>query len=118
MRVSILLQITGDDGTIGPAEEMIAFEKTTERSEDLGLSIAEGKAMLAAVQARTVLAQAATWSQRHRCCPACGVRRRSKGSYPLVFRTLYGDVEMDSPRLHRCPCQDADGQPPCHRFAT
>ena len=109
MRVSILLQITGDDGAVGPAEEMTAFEKTTERPEDLGLSIAEGKAMLAAVQARTVLAQAATWSQQRRCCPACGERRRSKGSYPLVFRTLYGDVELDSPRLHRCPCQPADG---------
>ncbi len=109
MRVSILLQITGDDGAIGPAKEVTAFEKMTERPEDLGLSIAEGKAMLAAVQARTVLAQAATWSQRRRCCPACGARRRSKGSYPLVFRTLYGDVELDSPRLHRCPCQAADG---------
>ncbi len=109
MRISILLQITGDDGAIGPAEEMTAFEKSTERPEDLGLSIAEGKAMLAAVQARTVLAQAATWSQRRRCCPACGARRRSKGSYPLVFRSLYGDVELDSPRLHRCPCQTADG---------
>ena len=26
MRVSILLQITGDDGAIGPAEEVTAFE--------------------------------------------------------------------------------------------
>ena len=109
MRVSILLQITGDDGAIGPAEEVSAFEKAIERPEDLGLSIAEGKAMLAAVQARTVLAQSTTWSQRRRCCSACGKRRRSKGSYPLVFRTLYGDVELDSPRLHRCPCQGANG---------
>ena len=62
MRVSILLQITGDDGAIHPTEEVAAFEKATERPEDLGLSIAEGKAMLATVQARTVLAQAATWS--------------------------------------------------------
>ena len=43
MRVSILLQITGDDGAIGPAEEVTAFHKATERPEDLGLSIAEGK---------------------------------------------------------------------------
>ena len=108
MRVSILLQITGDDGAIGPAEEVTAFEKAAERPEDLGLSIAEGKLMLAAVQARMVLAQAATWSKRRRCCPVCGERRRSKGSYPLVFRTLYGDIELDSPRLHRCPCQATD----------
>ena len=56
MRVSILLQITNDDGAVGPAEEVAAFEKATERTEILGLSIAEGKAMLAAVQAQTVLA--------------------------------------------------------------
>ena len=109
MRVSILLQITGDDGAIGPAEEVTTFEKPTERLEDLGLSIAEGKAMLAAVQARTVLAQAETWSRRRRCCSACGEPRRSKGRYALAFRTLYGDVELNSQRLHRCPCQTADG---------
>ena len=44
MRISILLQITGDDGAIGPAEEVTAFEKAIERPEDLGLSIVEGKA--------------------------------------------------------------------------
>ncbi|HEY0418438.1 MAG TPA: ISKra4 family transposase, partial [Acetobacteraceae bacterium] len=109
MRVSILLQVTGDDGAIGTAQEVAVFEKATGHPEDLGLSIAEGKAMLAAVQARTVLAQAATWSRQRQCCSACGKRRRSKGSYPLVFRSLYGDVELDSPRLHRCPCQAADG---------
>ena len=63
MRVSILLQITGDDGAVGPAEEVAAFEKVIERPEDLGLLIAEGNAMLAAVQVRTVLAQATTWPQ-------------------------------------------------------
>ena len=26
-----------------------------------------------------------------------------------MFRTLYGDVELNSPRLHRCPCQAGDG---------
>lgn len=38
MRVSILLQITGDDGAIGQVEEVTAFEKAIERPEDLGLS--------------------------------------------------------------------------------
>ena len=109
MRVRILLQITDDAGIAGAAEEVAAFEKATERPEDLGLSIAEGKAMLAAAQQRTVNAQAVAWSQRHRCCEACGARRRSKGSYSVTFTTLYGDVQLSSPRLHRCPCQSADG---------
>ncbi|MGH7105324.1 MAG: ISKra4 family transposase, partial [Acetobacteraceae bacterium] len=100
----VLLQITDDDGTAGMAEEVAAFDKATERPEDLGLSIAEGKTMLAAVQHRTVNAQATAWTRRHRCCEVCGARRRSKGSYPVIFMTLYGDVRLSSPRLHRCPC--------------
>ena len=109
MHVRILLQIIADDSTVGAAEEIAAFEKSTERPEDLGLSLAEGKALTAAVQHHIVAAQAVSWTERHRCCEACGTRRRSKGSYPIVFRTLYGDVQLASPRLHRCPCQGTDG---------
>jgi hypothetical protein len=109
MRVRVLLQITGDDGTASAAEEVALFEKVTEHPEDLGVSIAEGKAVMAAIQRRTVNAQAAAWAERHRSCEACGERRRSKGSYPVTFMTLYGDVKFSSPRLLRCPCQNTDG---------
>jgi hypothetical protein len=108
VRVRVLLQITADDGTASAAEVAV-FEKQTERPEDLGLSIAEGKALTAAVQQRLVGAQVASWAERHRCCEACGARQHSKGSYPVIFMTLYGDVHLDSPRLHRCPCRSADG---------
>ena len=68
MRVKVLLQITAEDGTAGGAAEVAVFEKQTERPEDLGLSIAEGKALMAAVQQRVVDVQAASWAERHRCC--------------------------------------------------
>ena len=109
MRVKVLLQITEDDGIAGAAAEVAAFEKVTERPEDLGLSIAEAKALLAAVQQRTVDAQVACWMERHRCCEACGQLRRSKGNRRVVFLTLYGDVAVTSPRLHRCQCQNTQG---------
>ena len=109
MRVKVLLEITDDDGTAGAVGEVAAFEKVTERPEDLGLSIAEGKALLAAVQQRTIDAQVASWTEQHRCCEACGQRRHSKGSHHVVFLTLYGDVRIASPRLHRCPCQSTNG---------
>ena len=107
--VRTLLQITMDDGAAGVAEEIAAFEKQAERPEDVGLSLAEGKTVTAAIQRQLVKLQIASWAERHRCCEACGARRRRKGSSPVVFRTLYGDVPLASPRLHRCPCQDADG---------
>ncbi len=113
MRVRILLQITAEDETFGEAQEIACFEKTAERAEQLGLSLAEGKLLLAAVQLPVVQAQVGLWTERHRECKACGVRRKSKGSYPVLFRTLYGDVPLASPRLHRCACQSA-GAPATH----
>ena len=89
MRVRVLLQITGDDGTASMADEVAVFEKVTERPEDLGLSIAAGKSMMAAIQRQVVDAQLVSWVERHRCCQACGARQRSKGSYPIIFMTLY-----------------------------
>ena len=109
MRITILLQITGDDGACRPAEEVAAFDKSSERTEDLGLSLREGKALLATVQDRTVKAQAEAWFQRHRRCPACSTQRCIKGYYPAVFHTLYGDIVLDSPRLYRCVCQADQG---------
>ena len=50
MRVKVLLQITAEDGNAAAAEVAV-FEKQTERPEDLGLSIVEGKALMAAVTA-------------------------------------------------------------------
>jgi hypothetical protein len=78
MRVRILFQITDDAGASGAPEEIAVFEKASERSEDLGLLIDEGKALLAAIQQKIVLAQAAAWSERHRDCEDCG--RRPVGS--------------------------------------
>ncbi|MGH7084669.1 MAG: ISKra4 family transposase, partial [Acetobacteraceae bacterium] len=109
MHVRILLEVTADAGTPGVVEEVAAFEKKTEQAEDLGLSIAEAKSLLEAVQTRTVTAQVADWSEGHRRCEACGQSRRIKGSNPIVFRTLYGDITLRSPRLHRCSCQESHG---------
>ena len=109
MRITILMQITGDDGVSRTAEEIASFDKSSERTEDLGMSLREGKALLATLQNRTVKAQAEAWFQRHRRCPACSTKRCIKGYYPAVFHTLYGDIVLDSPRLYRCACQADQG---------
>jgi hypothetical protein len=102
MRVRVLLQITTDDGTIGAMKEIASLDKSVAHAEDLGLSLADSKAVLAATQQLIVEAQTRIWTTARRCCEACGVRRRSKGSTPVVFRTLFGDVRLVSPRLYRC----------------
>jgi hypothetical protein len=70
MRVKVFLEVIAEDGSTGGAAEVAVFEKQTERAEDLGLSIAEGKALTAAIQKQIVGAQVATWTQRHCRCEA------------------------------------------------
>jgi hypothetical protein len=98
MQARIMLQIVGNDGTVGGAGEIAVLTKVTERAEDLGLSLAESKALLAAAQQRIVEAQVDCWLEKHRHCPISGRKLRCKGSYPVTFRTLFGDVRLKSPR--------------------
>ena len=100
MQVRIMLQIVGNDGTVGGAGEIAVLTKVTERAEDLGLSLAESKALLAAAQQRIVEAQVDCWLEKHRHCPISGRKLRCKGSYPVTFRTLFGDVQLKSPRYY------------------
>ena len=97
MRARITLQITADDGTSGAIEEVALLIKATEGAEDLGLSLIEGKALLGAIQGRLVQSQVEAWAQGRRRCEGCGRRRRSKGSAPIAFRTLFGDVPLGPP---------------------
>ena len=107
MRVRILLQVAPEDGAFGEAEEVATFEKGADRLEAVGLSLAEAKALLGGLQHRLVGLQAAAHVERHRRCEACGKRLRAKGGYPIVFRSLFGDVRLASPRFHRCRCGPA-----------
>ena len=109
MRVRVLVEITAEGGSGDGATEVAVFEKRTERPEDPGLSIAEGKVLTAAIQQRIVDAQVAAWIERCRHCEACGARRHGKGGHPVIFMTLYGDARISGPRLHRCPCRGTEG---------
>ena|GEM_PF-2361000 len=76
----------------------------------LGLSVEESKALLAALQNQLVPAQI----ERHgQCCPTgrrCGRPFRGRGSYPVTFHSLFGDVPVRVRRLRSCPCQGASRQ--------
>jgi hypothetical protein len=109
VRVRILLQVAPENGAFGEAEEVATFEKGVDRLEEVGLSLAESKTVLGGFQRRLVGLQAAAHVERRRHCETCGRRLRSKGSYPIVFRSLFGDIRLTSPRLHRCRCQDQAG---------
>ena len=110
VHVHLQLRIVGDDGTVFTDSEILHLEKSDHRLEAVGLSISESKSLQERLQQQVVTAQAAAYVNRHRWCATCARRLCSKGKYPIVFRTVFGNVTLSSPRFYRCGCQPADSQ--------
>jgi len=63
------------------------------------------KTLLVAVQDTLVVEHVATAVSAQVECPDCGAPRRHKDSRPIVMRTLFGRLRLDSPRWWHCGCQ-------------
>ncbi len=79
--------------------------------ETLGLTLDEGKRLMAATQAEIVRAQACTMGERFRWCEHCGTKLLSKGYYPATFRSVFGDVGVRVRRLRACGCRAGQPEP-------
>lgn len=102
MRIRIQIVIDGDEST---RRELASFERSTLCAETLGLQLAEAKQMLAATQSIMVESQVAEHLRRTDHCTACGRSYRRKGRHTVVVRSLFGRLELSSPRWRRCACQ-------------
>ncbi len=79
--------------------------------ETLGLSLAEGKRLTAAIQTEMVRAQATTMGERFRCCAHCGSTLPSKGYRSVTFRSLFGNVPLRVRRFASCQCREITEEP-------
>jgi hypothetical protein len=105
MRIEIQLRIVGDDDRVISVDKVLHLDRSDDRLETVGLSLTEGKAVMAGIQERVVTAQAASFLDRHRCCSGCGRALLSKGPGWIQFRTAFGIIPLNSPRFHCCRCQ-------------
>lgn len=117
MKVQVQVQVTiehdGADEPLPLVTEVACFERSELDPASLGLTLAEGKALLATVQQTLVAAQTAEYTQQKHDCPHCGAAYRLKGRRTLTMRTLFGKVKLPSPRYYSCPCQyPCQSEPP------
>ena len=84
---------------------MAHIEREAVEMETLGLTLAEGKLILKKIQEGVVREQIHDALARRRHCPDCGKARHSKGHHDITIRTLFGNLELQSPRLEHCGCQ-------------
>ena len=66
---------------------------------NLGLSIKEGKAIMASLQRHIVEQQCALYVLFRRHCQGCGGTRPIKDYSTRTVQTVYGAVTMESPRV-------------------
>lgn len=85
-------------------ESIAVLDKSDEQLEDLGLTLAESKHVLGQLQQQIVALQTSHYVEQHHKCPCCGKAYRKKGSYPITYRTLFGDIKLTSPRFYYCAC--------------
>ena len=109
-----MLELAGPDGT-PQRHEVSSGERlpTGHTAATLGLSLEEGKAVLAAVQRHLVTAQVDEHCRSRRRCDRCGAQRPLKDQRPRRLISLFGVVEVRAPRFGPCRCGVA-----CRRSVT
>lgn len=109
MDISVKIAITAPDGVVHE-HEIAAFEKGCESAAEIGLSIGDSKELLLNLQREIVAAQAAAFCSARSTCPCCAGKLRHKGNKPVQYRTVFGDIPIDSPRFYHCHCHAGSAQ--------
>ena len=109
MNILVKIEITGPDGKVYE-HDIAAFEKGCECAAEIGLSIGDSKELLLNLQQKIVAAQAAAFCSGHSTCSCCAGKLRPKGNKPIQYRTVFGDITIDSTRFYHCRCHAGPAQ--------
>jgi hypothetical protein len=104
VQVVVTLSDDGDEAV----QEIAKVKRDDLTPATLGLSIDDSKTLLQGLQEVVVEWQMHDYLDAQRHCPDCGKLRHSTGSHHTVFRTLFGELPVESPRFTHCPGQAHD----------
>src|SRR5208282_4631876 len=104
MEIKVQITVKSEVGQPEVVREVARLERGSLRSETLGLSLAQARAILGGLEKTMAERQAAEFVEQGRRCPHCGRERACKGHHRIVFRTPFGKLQLDSPQLYGCPC--------------
>ena len=104
MQISVQIVVQTEVDEQANITEIAHFEREGFDAGSLGLQLDEAKALLGRLQHSMIEAQADEAIARISVCPECGSRLTVKGHHRLVYRSVFGRLSIDSPRLYQCPC--------------
>src|SRR5215211_8730677 len=106
MQWTVRLEARTDKGEVKTAE-LVTFRRPAMASTlaEIGLTLAEAKALLTKLQASILCDQLAEYAAHRRVCPDCGMLQPLKDRRTRRLQTLFGTVAVDAPRFKVCRCR-------------
>src|SRR5437588_59056 len=105
MEITVQITVKSEAGEPELIQQVAHLQRGTLQPDNLGLSLTEARSILAGLEQTMAQRQAAEFVAQECRCPQCGRERACKGHHTIVFRTPFGKLTLDSPRLYRCPCE-------------
>ncbi|MEO0840043.1 MAG: ISKra4 family transposase, partial [Cyanobacteria bacterium J06643_5] len=106
MKVKIQIVVESDNNDTQVVQEIMLLERDSLKPENLGLSLAEAKTLLHNTQRNLVEQQVAEFSFQQKSCLHCNKKLLHKDKRTIVYRTLFGKLNLQSNRLFHCSCQE------------
>lgn len=72
-----------------------------------GISLSESKQILKNLQSKIIYNQALKYIESKRKCACCNKNQNINRYYSIQYRTLFGIVNLSSPRLFYCQCHNS-----------
>jgi hypothetical protein len=105
MNVKVQIVIESEAGEESIIQDVAQFQRDALGPETLGLTLFEAKTILQGVQQALVEQQVADYLAQQAVCPDCSRERACKERRSIVYRTLFGKLDLQGNRLLHCPCQ-------------
>jgi hypothetical protein len=105
MNVKLQIVIESEPGGLPMIQEVAQFERAGLQPATLGLALSEAKSILQSVQQALVEQQVSEYLAQQAVCQDCGEQRACKERRGMVYRTLFGKLNLQGSRLLHCACQ-------------
>jgi hypothetical protein len=105
VRITVQVSVDTQDHTEPVVCEVFTLERDALAVDLVGLHLAEAHELVTALQEVLVGARISQALAQRRCCARCGRAYRHKDTKKITLRTLFGTLDIDSPRWISCPCQ-------------
>ena len=111
----LIIEARIEDTEAGDATDgaivLAVIERQNRSLAKLGMTLAEGRSLLAQAQSALVSQHVGEWMSQRTHCNRCGTALCHKDSRFVVLRTVFGKVKIASPRLWSCRCAAKPGAP-------